>query len=65
MAVGLTLLDDTVRVALCGDVDSEADEQMEALEFSDVPVERLDADTDEGMKTIAREITNADAVYVV
>lgn len=65
MAAGLTLLDDPVRVALCGEVGPEADEHLEALDFAEVPVERLDAATDQGMRALAREITTADAVYVV
>lgn len=65
MAAGLTLLDDPVRVMLCGEVDGEADEHLEALDFADVPVERLSISTDEGVRMLAREITGADAVYVV
>lgn len=65
MAAGLTLLDDVIRVALCGEVGAEADEHLEALEFADVPVERLNPDSDEGVQALARAITTADAVYVL
>ncbi|SCZ58021.1 hypothetical protein [Thiohalomonas denitrificans] len=65
MAAGLTLLDDPVKVALCGEAGADAEEHLEALDFADVPVQQLEPDSDEGMRALAREITTADAVYIV
>jgi len=65
MAAGLTLLDDPVGVALCGEVGAEAEEHLEALDFADVPITRLDVESEEGMGTLAQQITQSDAVYVV
>lgn len=65
MAAGLTLLDDAVQVALCGEAGAEAEEHLEALDFADVPVNRLDIGSDEGMRELARGFLKADAVYVV
>lgn len=65
MATGLTLLDDAVSVLICGELaDAAADEQLEALEFSDVPVTRLEnlADTPAVM---AAAIAQADVVYLI
>ncbi len=65
MAAGLTLLDDPVRVALCGETDAGAEEHLEALDFAEVPLERLDTETEQGMQALARQITQADAVYII
>ncbi|MET0029189.1 MAG: hypothetical protein ABW101_16285 [Candidatus Thiodiazotropha sp.] len=45
MATGLTLLDDAVRVAVYGDLDSSdaAQEQLDALDFAEVPLETVSA----------------------
>lgn len=66
MAAGLTLLDDTVSVLVCGQLDDsiEVSEQLEALEFSDVPVTLLD-NPDEIPQAIARAISQADVVYMI
>lgn len=45
MAAGLTLLDDTVRVAVLGSLDradAEVEMQLEALDFADVHVATMD-----------------------
>ena len=45
MATGLTLLDDPVRVAVYGELDESAAarEQLEALDFAEVPIETIDS----------------------
>ncbi len=65
MAAGLTLLDDPVQVMVCGELDGDAEEHLEALDFAEVPVERVDASTHEGMGRVAAGVINADAVYVI
>jgi hypothetical protein len=63
MASGLTLLDDQVAVA-CWEAlpeGPETDEQVEALDFADVPIERLGHDAD----ALAARILNSDVVFVV
>jgi hypothetical protein len=66
MATGLTLLDDVVSVLICGELERSeaASEQLEALEFSDVPVTRLE-NADSKADAIALAITKADVVYVL
>jgi hypothetical protein len=65
MAAGMTLLDDDVRVKVCGPLGADADEQLEALEFADVPVEHVDLDAPEGFDVLASGIAVADAVYLL
>lgn len=65
MAAGLTLLDDAVSVAVCGALESEADEHLEALDFADVPVEHLSVDTSAGLSALADRIAAADTVYLI
>lgn len=65
MAAGLTLLDDEVRVNVCGPLDMGADEQLEALDFAEVPVEQVNVSTVEGIQSLAQSIASADAVYVL
>lgn len=63
MASGLTLLDDQVAIA-CWEslpVGPETDEQIEALDFADVPIERIGHDAD----ALAAHIMDSDVVYVV
>jgi hypothetical protein len=66
VAAGLTLLDDAVRVALLGELEESpaAREQLEVLEFAEVPLDRYreDAVADPGL---ARGIAGADLVYVL
>lgn len=66
MAAGLTLLDDAVSVLVCGELDdsAEVEEQMEALEFSDVPVTCL-ADPAEQAQAMANAISQSDVVYMI
>ncbi len=66
MASGLTLLDDAVAIAVWGRLPQgpEAAEQMEALEFADVPVAELDPGTD-ALAKLARQIMDNDVVYCV
>lgn len=66
MASGLTLLDDAVAIAAWGRLPEGADvaEQMEALEFADVPVVELDPPTD-ALAALARQIIDSDVVYCV
>lgn len=66
MATGLTLLDDVVSVLICGELEDTqaASEQLEALEFSDVPVTRLE-NADSKVDAIALAIIQADVVYVL
>lgn len=67
MASGLTLLDDEVRVAAIGGLDDDAETalQLEALEFAEVEVASLNAETDVGVGDLADAILGADAVYVI
>ncbi|MFP4181162.1 hypothetical protein [Thiohalospira sp.] len=65
MATGLTLLDDAVSVAAWGGLDRDDEEvemQLEALDFSDVPVTEL---TTDAAGDLAGMINESDAVYVV
>jgi len=66
MASGLTLLDDAVTIAAWGRLPENADvaEQMEALEFAEVPVVELDSAGD-AMAALARQILDNDVVYCV
>ncbi|MBV2184276.1 MAG: hypothetical protein KUL88_07025 [Rhizobium sp.] len=63
MATGLTLLDDRVTVHCLAGLPAgpETDEQLEALEFSEVPVRRQPS----GMEDLARAIVSSDVVYLV
>ncbi|MFZ5483965.1 MAG: hypothetical protein ACOZB0_07020 [Pseudomonadota bacterium] len=63
MSSGLTLLDDAVAIAVWGDpvTGPEADEQREALDFADVPVE----DVGQDVAALAARILNSDVVYCV
>ena len=65
MAVGLTLLDDSVQVAVMGELDHDSPEievQLESLDFADVPVTNIS--TEQHIE-LAKMIINADVVYVV
>jgi len=66
MASGLTLLDDAVGIASWGRLPDgpEVAEQIEALEFADVPVVELDPASD-ALATLARQIIESDVVYCV
>jgi hypothetical protein len=65
MATGLTLLDDAVSVVAWGGLDRDDEEvemQLEALDFSDVPVTDL---ATHAAGDLAGMINESDAVYVV
>jgi hypothetical protein len=65
VAAGLTLMNDTVKVAVLGGLEESPPvrEQLEALEFGEVPCEVLDDPrVTEGL---ARDLLNADVVYVI
>lgn len=68
MASGLTLLDDRVHIATWGALAKSAEvaEQIEALEFSEVPMRELDAgDPNTACAALAAEILDSDVVYCV
>jgi hypothetical protein len=68
MAVGLTLLDDRIGIAAWGGLPegAAAAEQMEALEFAEVPVGELDPDRpQEACAALAAQIIDSDVVYCV
>jgi hypothetical protein len=65
MATGLTLLDDQVRVTVLGELEKNPanEEQMEALDFSDVPVTEI---VDEAsFDVLAQQLFEADVVYCI
>lgn len=66
VAAGLTLADDIVKVMVLGGLDESAPvrEQLDALDFAEVPREMLD-DSTQGTETLARDLLNADVVYVI
>lgn len=66
MATGLTLLDDVVKVLVCGELEesAEADEQLEALDFSDVPVIKV-VNPNDIVEAMAEEISQADTVFII
>lgn len=66
MATGLTLLDDSVSILVCGVLEdsAEACEQLEALDFSDVPVTQLENSADIP-RAMAQAISQADMVYIL
>ena len=65
VAVGLTLSDASLQVAVWGDVpdDDGANEHFEALEFGDVPVAVLRADEQASWDELARHILDSEVVY--
>jgi hypothetical protein len=66
IAAGLTLLDDAVRIAVLGSLEDTPAmrEQLEVLEFAEVPMQYYD-ESAVGDPAFARELIGADAVYVV
>ncbi len=66
MASGLTLLDDAVFVACTGGLPegTDAAEQLEALEFSEVPIEVVDIG-ESGIQALALRIADSDVVFCV
>ncbi len=65
IAAGLTLLDDPVTIAVLGGLEETPAmrEQMEVLEFAEVPLQHYEQGI--GDPALARELIRADAVYVV
>lgn len=65
VAAGLTLLDDAVRLLVLGELEETpaVREQLEVLEFTDVPMQRCEAGA--GGAALAREVLGADMVYVL
>lgn len=66
VAVGLVLLDDAVKVAVQGTLDDSPKirEQLEVLEFADVPCESL-ADHASLIDRLAQDVIGSDVVYVI
>lgn len=66
VAAGLTLANDTVKVAVLGGLDDSPPvrEQLEALDFGDVPHEVFD-DPTQVTEALARDMLSADVVYVI
>lgn len=67
MASGLTLLDDRIHIAAWGKLPENAEvaEQMEALEFSEVPLAELNPADAASYAALAAEILDSDVVYCV
>ena len=68
MASGLTLLDDRIHIATWGELADSAEvaEQLEALEFSEVPMAELSpANLAAACAALAVEIMDSDVVYCV
>ena len=65
VAVGLTLSDASLQVVVWGEApdDEGAREQLEALEFADVPVAVLGGGGEAAWDELARHILASDAVY--
>lgn len=65
VAVGLTLSDAALQVDVWGEApdDDGAREQLEALEFGDVPVAVLPAGDEASWDQLARHILDSDVVY--
>jgi len=63
VATGLTLLDDMVKVDVLEKLEDtpQVVEQMEVLEFADVPLEEINQDP----LQLARHIMNTDVVFVI
>jgi hypothetical protein len=68
VATGLTLLDDRVKVDVLEKLADtpQVAEQMEVLEFADIPLEVLNQEFPDGVALrLARHIMNADVVFVL
>jgi hypothetical protein len=66
VAAGLTLLNESVRVAILGDLpdDPAVQEQRELLDFIEVPVDTL-ADTDTWPAQLAATLLQSELVYTL
>ena len=65
MATGLTLLDDPVRVAVLGELEATeaAQEQLEALDFAEVPIETVTPAS--GGALLADWIMESEVVFLI
>lgn len=66
VAVGLVLLDDKVKLDVQGELDDspQIQEQIEVLEFADVPYELLE-DHASLIDKLAQDLISSDVVYVI
>ncbi|MHB1291486.1 MAG: hypothetical protein ACYCY5_04770 [Sulfuricella sp.] len=66
VAVGLTLLSDPVKVDVLDELDDspQAREQLEVLEFADVPYEILE-DRSSMIDKLAQDLVGSNVVYVI
>jgi hypothetical protein len=66
VAAGLTLMNDIVKVAVLGGLDDspQVQEQLEALDFGEVPCKVFD-DPVQVTEALARDLLSADVVYVI
>jgi len=66
VAVGLTLLSDPVKVDVLGELDDspQVQEQLEVLEFADVPYEILE-DRSSMIDKLAQDLVSSNVVYVI
>jgi hypothetical protein len=64
MATGLTLLDDPVRVAVYGDLEPSeaAQEQLEALDFAEVPLETVSSQSGD---LLAEWLMDSNVVFLI
>jgi hypothetical protein len=67
MACGLTLLDDTVHVFVVDQLDDDAEtqEQLDALEFAEVPIATVAVNDVQAMDDLANAIAGSQAVYIL
>jgi len=66
VAVGLVLLSDFVKVDVLGGLDNspKVQEQLEVMEFADIPHEVLDNDSSM-MDKLAQDIVGSNVIYVI
>lgn len=66
VAAGLTLLDDVVKLAVLGGLDDSpaVREQVEVLEFAEVPMQHY-GEHEIANPALALEVIGADAVYIL
>lgn len=66
VAVGLVLLDDMVKLDVVGELDNstQIQEQLEVLDFADVPYEILN-DHDKLIDNLSRDLIRSDVVYLI
>lgn len=66
VAVGLVLLDDKVKLDVLGELDGspQIQEQLEVLEFADVPHEILDNQA-KLIDKLAQDLISSDVVYLI